>query len=67
MKEAAINLEKMTAEIDLMENAAYVIIDGHLTKVTPKQFGEDTIIWKDGKVLDVIRSERHRLTGQSYI
>ncbi|MED4715275.1 DUF3954 domain-containing protein [Bacillus badius] len=67
MKEAAINLEKMTAEIDLMENAAYVIIDGHLTKVTPKQFGEDTIIWKDGKVLDVIRSQRVRMSGQDVI
>ncbi|WP_338749146.1 DUF3954 domain-containing protein [Bacillus sp. FJAT-52991] len=65
--EKAINLEKMTAEIDLMENVAYVIIDGHLTKVTPKQFSEDTIIWKDGKVLDVIRSERRRLKGQDVI
>jgi len=55
------------AEIDLMENAAYVIIDGHLTKVTPKQFGEDTIIWQNGKVLDVIRSERYRLQGQDII
>jgi len=58
---------KMTAEIDLMENAAYVVIDGQLTKVTPKSHGEDTIIWKNGKVLDVIRSERHRLNGQAVI
>lgn len=57
----------MIAVIDLMENAAYVIIDGHLTKVTPKPFGEDTIIWQNGKVLDVIRSERHRLKGQDTI
>lgn len=67
MKEAAINLEKMTAKINLMENAAYVVIDGQLTKVTSKQFGEDTIIWKDGKVLDVIRSERVRLSSQEVI
>ncbi|RJS59161.1 DUF3954 domain-containing protein [Bacillus sp. PK3_68] len=58
---------KITAEIDLMENAAYVVIDGQLTKVTPKQFGEDTIIWKDGKVFDVIRSQRVRMSGQEVI
>ncbi|MGG3803147.1 DUF3954 domain-containing protein [Metabacillus fastidiosus] len=62
-----VNVEKMTAEIDLMENAAYVVVDGQLIKVTPKKFGEDTIIWQDGKVLDVIRSERHRLKGQTTI
>ena len=58
---------KITAEINLMENAAYVVIGGQLTKVTPKQFGEDTIIWKDGKVLDVIRSQRVRMSGQDVI
>jgi len=57
----------MTAEIDLMENAAYIVIDGQLTKVTPKQFGEDLIVWKDGKVLDVVRSQRHRVKGQEVI
>ncbi|MED4530929.1 DUF3954 domain-containing protein [Metabacillus fastidiosus] len=62
-----VNIEKMTAEINLMENAAYIVVDGQLTKVTPKKFGEDTIVWKDKKVLDVIRSERHRLIGQETI
>ncbi|MBN8236850.1 DUF3954 domain-containing protein [Halobacillus kuroshimensis] len=57
----------MVAEIDLNENAAYVVIDGPLTKVLPKKFGTDEIHWKDGKVLDVVRSERHRLKGQPEI
>lgn len=57
----------MTAEVDLMENAAYIVIDGQLTKVTPKQFGEDLIVWKDGKVLDIVRSQRHRVKGQEVI
>ncbi|WP_042348277.1 DUF3954 domain-containing protein [Bacillus massiliigorillae] len=62
-----VNIEKMIVEIDLSENAAYVVIDGQLTKVTPKHFGEDTIVWQNGKVLDVIRSERHRMIGQTQI
>ncbi|WP_237417130.1 DUF3954 domain-containing protein [Halobacillus litoralis] len=62
-----INETTMVAEIDLNENAAYVVIDGQLTKVLPKKFGTDEIHWKDGKVLDVVRSERHRLKGQSEI
>lgn len=62
-----INQEMMTIEISLMENAAYVVIDGQITKITPKPFGEDTIVWQNGKVLDVIRSERHRLIGQNAI
>ncbi|OCA85391.1 DUF3954 domain-containing protein [Bacillus wudalianchiensis] len=57
----------MTAEINLMENAVYVVIDGQLTKVTSKQFGEDTIIWKEGRVFDVIRSQRVRMSGQDVI
>lgn len=57
----------MIAEIDLKENAAYIVIDGQLTKVTPKKFGEDLIVWKDGKVLDLVRSERHRVKGQQEI
>ncbi len=67
LENTAINIEKMTAEIDLMENAAYVIKDGHLTKVTPKQFGEDIIIWQNGKVHDVVRSQRTRINGQDVI
>lgn len=55
------------AEIDLMKNGVYIIINGHIINVTPKQYGEDRIIWQDGKVLDVIRSERHRLNEQDKI
>lgn len=57
----------MTAEIDLMENAFYIVKDGLLTKVTAKQYGQDVVVWKNGKVLDVDRSERIRLEGQEVI
>jgi len=58
-----INIEKMTAEIDLRSNAMYIVKDGQLKKIDapPSGFGEYTTIWKDGKVLDVIKSERVRI------
>jgi 23S rRNA maturation mini-RNase III len=66
-KEQKVNLEKMTAEIDLTENALYIVKDGQLTKITAKNHGNDEIIWKDGKVLDVYRGERIRMNGQEVI
>lgn len=51
----------MTAEIDLMENALYIVKDGKLTKIPAVQHGEDNLVWKDGRVLDFIRSERVRV------
>lgn len=57
----------MESKINLKENAIYIIQDGKPTKITPKQFGEDRIIWKNGKVLDVDRSERVRIEGQEVI
>lgn len=51
----------MIAEIDLRENAVYVVKDGHCTKLLPMKSGQDEVIWKDGIVLDVVRSQRIRL------
>lgn len=58
-----VNFEKMTAEIDIRTNCMYVVKDGQVTKIEGPQtgFGEYTAIWKDGKVLDVIKSERVRI------
>jgi len=61
------NTDKMVAEIDLKEDALYVIKNGLLTKVTAKQFGQDLIIWKNGQVLDIDRSERIRIEGQEVL
>lgn len=57
----------MKEKIDLTEDAIYIIQNGKKTKVTPKMHGEDTIIWKNGKVLDIDRSERVRIEGQKII
>ena len=59
--------EGMKAEINLLENAVYIVKDGQLTKVTAKEFGQDLIVWKNGKVLDIDRSRRIRIEGQEVI
>lgn len=59
--------EGTKAVINLLEDAVYIIKDGQKTKVSPKQFGQDIIVWKNGKVLDVDRSERVRIEGQEVI
>lgn len=57
----------MEAKINLLEDAVYIVKNGKLTKVTPKPFGQDLIIWKNGQVLDVDRNERVRINGQKTI
>ena len=59
--------ESTKAVINLLENAVYVVKDGQLTKITAKEYGQDTIIWKQGKVLDIDRSQRLRIEGQKTI
>lgn len=54
-------------EVSLEENAVYVVKKGRLTKVTAKEHGQDVIIWKNGEVLDVDRSQRLRIDGQEVI
>lgn len=46
-----INQEKMTAAIDLMKNATYIVKDGVITKVDcpPNGFGKQVISWQSGK------------------
>ena len=58
---------KRTVGIDLKETAIYIVQDGRITKVSPKQYGTDEIIWRDGRVIDVVRSHRERLNGQEVI
>jgi hypothetical protein len=57
----------LEAKVSLLENAVYIVKDGQLTKVTAKEFGQDVIIWKNGKVLDIDRSQRLRIQGQEVI
>lgn len=57
----------MKAEIDLMEDALYVVKEGELTKLSPMDHGTDEIVWNKGIVLDVVRSHRIRLKGSKII
>ncbi len=58
---------KNVAEIDLGESAVYIVKNGKPTKVSAKEHGQDIIIWKNGEVLDVDRSQRLRIEGQEVI
>ncbi|CAM4018137.1 DUF3954 domain-containing protein [Mesobacillus zeae] len=46
-----IDREKMTAEIDLMKNATYIVRDGQLKQVPspPEGYGKQIINWQGGK------------------
>ncbi|OAH57781.1 MULTISPECIES: hypothetical protein [Bacillaceae] len=59
-----INHEKMTAEINLMENATYYVEDGVPKKVDdlPTGFGCQTIVWQHGKPVgfDIHYTKRNR-------
>ncbi|MHC8517005.1 hypothetical protein [Sporosarcina sp. ITBMC105] len=59
--------EKLGAMVDLSENAVYIVKRGKLTKISKKEHGQDVIIWKNGEVLDVDRSQRMRIEGQEVI
>lgn len=48
-------------QIDTTENGVYIVQDGIITPLKPKQFGQDTIVWKNGQVLDVECAERIRI------
>ncbi|MEK4713453.1 hypothetical protein [Sporosarcina sp. FSL K6-5500] len=60
-------MSESVVEISLLESAAYVVKRGKLTKLTAKEHGEDVIVWKNGEVLDVDRSQRTRVEGQEVI
>lgn len=57
----------MAKVMESLEDGIYIVQDGKQTKLNPIQYGQDTIIWKRGKILDVDRSERVRLEGQEVI
>lgn len=48
-------------QIIISDNGVYIVQDGTITPLKPKPFGQDTIIWHNGQVLDVERTERIRL------
>lgn len=50
-------------EIDSSENMIVVVKDGNVTpiKAPISGFGEQTAVWKDGKVIDIINHERIRI------
>lgn len=52
-------------QINTSENGVYIVQDGIITPLKPKSFGQDTIVWHNGQVLDVERAERIRIKKQN--
>lgn len=57
----------MTQQINTSENGVYIVQDGIITPLKPKPFGQDTIVWHNGQVLDVERAERIRIKKNKII
>ena len=53
--------ENVAKDLKGFPDGLYIIQDGQVTPMTPKPFGQDTIIWQNGQVLDVERTERIRI------
>lgn len=53
--------QQAAEQINTSENGVYIVQDGIITPLKPKPFGQDTIIWHNGQVLDVERAERIRI------
>lgn len=50
---------KIKEEAD--KDIVVIEVNGVRTEIAAKEFGEDSIVWKNWKVLDVVRSERVRI------
>lgn len=52
----------MVRKLDEVEKDVVIIeVNGVRTEIAAKEFGEDSLVWKNWKVLDVVRSERVRI------
>ncbi|WP_419882772.1 DUF3954 domain-containing protein [Peribacillus sp. B-H-3] len=55
MKQAAVNIETMKAEIDLMKNATYIVKDGTIHEIIKPEsgYGKQIINWQGHKPCNV--------------
>lgn len=44
-----------------LADGVYIVQKGVVTNVAPKAFGQDTLIWRNGEVFDIERTEKIRL------
>lgn len=55
------NTKRIDDLVKMLDDGVYIIQNGCITTLQPKPFGQDTLLWKNGEVLDVERSERIRI------
>ena len=45
----------------MKKDGVYIVQGGNVTLLEPTEHGQDTIVWKNGQVLDIERTERIRI------
>ena len=55
--------EPMIHEIDLKEDAVYIVSRGSVTILEPMEHGTDQITWNKNNSFEVVRSHRIRTNG----
>ena len=53
--------EKNNEKFKNLDDGVYIVQRGIVTRLNPKPYGQDTLLWRNGEVFDVERSERVRL------
>lgn len=53
--------KKIEEMLKNLEDGVYIVQKGIVTNVSPKNFGHDTFIWRNGEVFDIERTEKIRL------
>lgn len=43
------------------KDVVVIEVNGTRTEIAAKEFGEDSLVWKNWKVMDILRSERIRI------
>lgn len=51
----------MVRKAEAEKDTVFIEVNGVRTEISAKEFGEDSLVWKNWKVLDVVRSERVRI------
>lgn len=51
----------MVRKAEVEKDTVIIEVNGVRTEIKAKEFGEDSLVWKNWKVLDVVRSERVRI------
>jgi hypothetical protein len=66
MHGVAVDMERMVAEVPLVEGMIYTVVNGKVEAIEPpeKGFGNYDFCYQNGQVIDVVKSVRHRFKNK---